>query len=460
MTVEERKEFAEEFSTYFTSAENAPSLEDEQWEILAVNVGRLRDEADASSLQDRLSGPRYTKALVELLARWLGLPVHGNVSKEDLVEAVTEKIIGDVEDDSTGESLLFLLEFERQKRENAVFSFANYFLPQQQFSLLNGRLQKDSTKRFAFIFAVFLRDPSRLRSLMLYNQLERAGTVRHRLDASPDPDGDSDAREIIEEVQQDVRFDILTTGQVDEALADLEARSGKAMKCFDVFTDIEEECDALVFILRMKGETRIRQIDTVVFEEEAELFVMRFVDGVKTVDTHPRRPWDRPLSNAVIQGLAEDERLEYVPTRVLTRRESLREFLEEITSTDDTTASADKPDHDLKPYQLKLENAPIGENPILELRSDEKEESLASAVEEIQELGVDLLTDLNDIESFGVTYRDENKEKRYIFTVDVEPHSPQCVSLSYSDSHPPRSTCSEFEDYMEDNYDIHVFPGD
>jgi len=37
MDKKERKEFADSFDTYFTSATNAPSLEDDQWEILEVN---------------------------------------------------------------------------------------------------------------------------------------------------------------------------------------------------------------------------------------------------------------------------------------------------------------------------------------------------------------------------------------------------------------------------------------
>jgi hypothetical protein len=73
----------------------------------------------------------------------------------------------------------------------------------------------------------------------------------------------------------------------------------------------------------MKRETRIRQIDTVVFEEEAELFVMRFVNGFTTVDTHPRRFCGRPLANTVVQGLADKDRLEFVPSRILTKREDL-----------------------------------------------------------------------------------------------------------------------------------------
>ncbi len=459
MRLDERKEFAESFDTYFTSASNAPTLEADQWEILEVNVNRVLQEAAIDNLKERLDSARYTKVLVELLARWLGISIDGNVRKEDIAEAIAEKIVEEVDNNPVCRSLLFLLEFEKQKRKNAVFNFAKYFLPQEQYGLFNSRLQKDSSKRFGFIFAVFLHDPTRLRSLMLYNQLEKAGTVRHRLNVKPEPDGDSDAEEVIEEAQQNVRFDVLTTSSVDEALDDLIARSGKDMKCFDVFSDIEEECDALVFILRMKGETRIRQIDTVVFEEEAEMFVMRFVNGVTTVDTHPRRSWDRPLANATIQGLADEDRLEYVPSRILTKREDLEAFLQKIAVTDDTTQQQDS---DVKLYQMKLENAPVGENPLLELRSEEKEESLASAVEELQELGVPLLDDLNDIETFGVTYavKRGNTRKRYIFKIVVEPRGPGHVSLPYSDSTPPRPICDQFENYMEETHDIHVFPGD
>jgi hypothetical protein len=458
MNKKERKQFAESFDTYFTSADNAPSLEDDRWEVLEVNVDRVLAEAEVDNLEERLSSSRYTKALVELLARWLGISVDGNVKKEDLARAVAEKVVENLDDIPVCRSLLFLLEFEKQKRKNAVFNFARYFLPEHQFDLLSDSLERDSSKRFGFILAVFLHDPTRLRSLMLYSQLEKAGTVRHRLDAAPDPEGNSNAEELIEEAQQNVRFDIMTPGDIDETLDDLIARSGKDMKCFDVFGDIEEESDALVFILRMKGETRIRQIDTVVFEEEAELFVMRFVDGVARVDTHPRRNWDRPLANAVIQGLADDERLEYAPSRILTKREDLQSFLREIASTGSAT---EEQDGEVRPYQLKLENAPVGENPLLELRSEEKEQSLAPAVEELQQQGVALLDDLNDIKTFGVTYsaRRGNTTKRYIFKIDVEPHGPNHVSLPYSDSAPPRPICDNFESYMEETHDLHVFPG-
>jgi hypothetical protein len=117
--------------------------------------------------------------LIELLARWLCIPIAGNVRKEAIAEAIAEKIVGEIDDNPVCRSLLFLFEFEKQKRKNAVFNFAKYFLPQEQYCLFNSRLQKDSWKRFSFIFAVFLYDPTRLRSLMLYSQLEKADTVRH-----------------------------------------------------------------------------------------------------------------------------------------------------------------------------------------------------------------------------------------------------------------------------------------
>jgi hypothetical protein len=459
MNKKERKEFADSFDTYFTSATNAPSLEDDQWEILEVNVDRVLEEAEVDSLKQRFSSSRYTKALVELLARWLGISIDGNVKKDKLAKAVAENVVSNIEDIPVCRSLLFLLEFEEQKRTKAVFNFAKYFLPEHQYDVLAGNLDTDSSKRFGFILAVFLHDPGRLRSLMLYNQLEKAGTVRHRLNATPNPEENSDAEELIEEAQENVRFDVMITGDIDETLDELIKRSGKDMKCFDVFDDIEEESDALVFILRMKGETRIRQIDTVVFEEEAELFVMRFVDGVAKVDTHPRRTWDRELANAVIQGIADDDRLEYRRSRVLTKREKLQTFLREVASTDDTT---EEKNEDVRLYQLKLENAPVGENPLFELRSEEKEQSLAPAVEDLQGLGVRLLEDLNDIETFGVTYmvRRGSTTKRYIFKIDVEPHGPNHVSLPYSDSAPPRPVCDNFEDHMEEKYDIRIFPGD
>jgi hypothetical protein len=39
MRLNERIDFAESFDTYFTSASNAPTLEDDEWEIL--NVDRI-----------------------------------------------------------------------------------------------------------------------------------------------------------------------------------------------------------------------------------------------------------------------------------------------------------------------------------------------------------------------------------------------------------------------------------
>lgn len=457
MTVEEREEFAKSFNDYFKSANNAPSLDDEEWEILEVNTERIRREADPDELSTSLHR-RYSKPLVELLARWVGISVDGNVPLEDLAESLAAHIAENL-DDAACEGILFLFEFRRQKRKNAVFSFAQYFLDDQKYRVIEENLTSDTSKLFAFIIAVFLSDEKRLRSLMLYSNLEQAGTVRHELTLAVDEDGeDTDEEELIEQTNQNIRFDILQPLHVDQALENYVEESGKATRCFDVFTDIEEDCDAIIFLLRMKGETAIRQIDTVVFEEEAELFVMRFMNGVATVDMHPRRHWDRTLAASMVRDLVDEDRLDYKKSRVKTERAKLQRFLNRISTPDDTT---DADGRNILFYQLKLDNAPVGDNPNLELRSEHKGRSLAPSLEELSELGLSLLEDLDHISTFGVSYetRVQGELTRYVFSIDVEPYDDDHVSLPYTDRPAPEA-CREFENHMQDTYDIHVFPGD
>lgn len=457
MTQEERVQFYETFDTYFKSSSNAPSLTDDNWEILEVNAERIRSEVDPGELSLSLHR-RYSKALIELLARWVKIPVDGNVRKEDLAESLAEHITDNL-DDAACEGILFLFEFRRQKRKNAVFSFAQYFLDDQKYRVIEENLTSDTSKLFAFSFAVFLSDETRLRSLMLYSDLEGAGTVRHDLSFEiEDDDENLSEDELIEQANQNIRFDILTRSRVDDALAEYRNESGRETRCFDVFSDIEEDCDAIIFLLRMKGETRIRQIDSVVFEEEAELFVMRFMDGVATVDMHPRRHWDRTLAASMVRDLVDEDRVDYKKSRVKTERTKLQRFLNQISTAEDTT---DGDERNVLFYQLKLDNAPVDRNPILELRSEHKARSLAPSLEELNGLGLSLLGDLDDISTFGVSYETnvQGELTRYVFSVDVEPYDDDHVSLPYTDRPPPEA-CRAFENHMQDTYDIHVFPGD
>lgn len=438
-------------------AKNAPSLDDDKWEILEINAERIRGEADKSLLGVRLH-QRYSKPLIELLARWVGISVDGNVEKKDLAKSLADHIISNL-DNAACEGILFLLAFRRQKRKNAVFSFAQYFLDDQKYRVIEENLTSDTSKLFAFIFAVFLSDETRLRSLMLYSDLEQVGTVRHELTVGAEEDGeDTDQEELIGRANQNIRFDTLTQNRVDEALADYRDESMRETRCFDVFNDIEDDCDAIIFLLRMKGETRIRQIDSVVFEEEAELFVMRFIDGVATVDMHPRRHWDRTLAASMVRNLIDEDEVEYKKSRVKTERAKLQKFLDHISTPDDTT---DGDDRNVLFYQLKLDNAPVDDNPILELRSEHKARSLAQSLEELRGLGLPLLQDIDDISTFTVSYKTivRGEPTRYLFSIDVESHDDDNVSLPYTDR-PSPETCRAFENHMQDTYDIHVFPGD
>lgn len=466
MTIEERQEFWDDFDTYFKSSNNAPSLDDDEWEILEVNAERIRGETTASGFASDLN-LRYSKGLIELFARWVGLTVDGNVKKKELAGRLADYVVNNL-DQAGCEGLLLLFEFRQQKRKNAVFSFAQYFLDDRQYKVIEDTSMSDTSKLFAFIFAVYLKDEKRLRSLMLYSDLEAAGTVRHELtvvieDDEDEDEGDAgdentDGEDLIAGVNQNVRFDVLTRGKVDDALEDYRDQSERATQCFDVFTDIEEDCDAIIFVLRMRGETRIRQIDTVIFEEEAELFVMRFMNGVATVDLHPRRSWDRILATSMIRRLADEERVEYKKSRVPTKRSKLRDFLQQISTLEDTT---DGDDENVLLYTLKLDNAPIANSPILELRSKDKAVSLAPSLEELRGQDLRLIDDLDDIRTFSVTYKTvvRGEVTRYVFSVDVEAYDDDHVSLPYTDR-PPPEVCRAFENHLQDENGIHVFPGD
>ena len=117
-------------------------------------------------------------------------------------------------------------------------------------------------------------------------------------------------------------------------------------------------------------------------------------------------------------------------------------------------------DERLRLYELNLENAPLEGNPQLMLRRKKKEESLAGAVESLRDSNIKILEDIDDIKLVGVAFEtDSGTDGAYIFKFYVQ-RDGGAYYLPYSDAVKASAACRDFENYLYDNYDVNIFPGD
>lgn len=443
--------------TAFPALADVPKLEDDEWGALEVNAERLRSESSSEEwVQEKVD--TFPRQLLRVLCLWLEL--NHNQLRGTLVEDLVEHICGDPSDDARL-TVLLIAEFTRGKREGAIEQIARHTLPEVDFERLESAELPRKARKYLMVLSLFFERKERLRTLMLYNRAERAGYVRHGLHPNGElketDDNEAEGEEAneyerVRAVIEDANIEgDITTDLIDKALEAYEDEEGdRASRCFDVFEDVSGRGDSLIFLLRSKGEEHIRQVDGHLFTERADFFVLRLMDDLRVIDMHPRVRWDTALTASIAGHLLGEPDVQYVQQRRETPKTKIEEFLKTLRKDEDEC---------LRLYEIDLKNAPLEGSPQLMLRG-EKEKSLSGAVKNLRDSDIKVFEGINDIKLVGVAFEtDFGTEGAYIFKFYVQ-RDDGAYFLPYSDAVKASAACRDFENYLYDNYDVNVFPGD
>jgi hypothetical protein len=294
---------------------------------------------------------------------------------------------------------------------------------------------------------------------MLYEKAERAGYSRYvlvpkRETSLGNPIDKESVTRAREQIEAGVDLATLDAETVGDLLDGFEQGHGhKDSMCFDVFEDDENEMTE-AFILRDLRESHIREVDGVVFGDEAELIVLRLYDRMWSLEEHSSTGVGIRVASAMASLLLDGAKVHYIGDRELTEQENLRALIDALLGDTDSL---------LRLRELYLEHAPIEDSPVLILRC-EKSRSLSTPLEFFKARDIDLLSDLENVRSLKISFavpsgENEDSNDLYSFTVYCESAGSKKYFVPYAVSNIPTRVRSQFEAYLRREYDVRVVPG-
>lgn len=448
-------DFAHGFVEVIPGPEAFPVQSSGFWEQLEVNSERALQEANDPEYVERGLSPVGAGGL-QVLCLWAGLePVQ---SRADLTASAAHYLSDNLQQPGC-QSMVLINEFLYRRRADAIESASRLLLPGAGFGLISGSAIGRNSKRFCYALLCFLENRYYLRILMLYEKAERAGYERHVLvprtqTAAGNPIDKESITAAHQYIEAGVDLAEVVPETVNEVLNVFEQRYGPSNSmCFDVFEDAESQMTE-VFIFRDLRESHIREVEGVVFGDEAELIVLRLGDRMRSVEEHSATGVGVRVAGAIASALLNGATVRYIKDEELTEQSDLQTLIEALASdTDDR----------LQLRELYLEEAPIEDSPILILRC-EKKNSLSSALDFFRARGDDLLEDLQNIRNLKIGFavpseEDAEKEDVYSFTVHCERASSMRYFVPYAVANIPTAVRTEFETYLRGEYNVRVVPG-
>ncbi len=439
--------FAESFIAQLPLLEDIEARDSAFWALLEVNANRVLDDANDVESVKKILSPLGSGGL-QTLCVWAGLePLR---KKADLRSALADFLASNLE--SSGcQTVILINKFLRRRRPDAIEAICRLVLPGPRFNLVRSSDIDPNSKRLCYALLAFVQNPHLLRSLMLFESAERAGYTRYVL--IPKMETDEEAAELAQQhIDTGADLSILDVGKINDILEDFELRHGhRESLCFEIFEDSESKT-TLVFILRYLRESLIREVESVVFADEAELVVLRLHDGMRVIEESSASGIGVSIATAIASELLGDLNIQYIKDTQLTRQEDIEKLIDALANAEDDR---------LRFQELYLESAPVEDAPKLILRC-EKSQNLSSPLEFLRQKNIDLLQDLNSIHKLNVAFVTESaagKKKAYIFRVYCKQASPGRYYLPYSAPNISTRIRSEFETYLRETYNVQVVPG-
>jgi hypothetical protein len=451
-TYDDHIEFAEEFISFLPPLRDIRGQSDDFWNKLEVNSPQIIQEmSEPDNVASKL--PSIDRGAQQVCAMWAGLaPLQDNQHLESFVGHIAANRA------STGlQTIILLSQFLYRRRTDAIETISRLILPSEEFNVVCESDIETNSKRFCYALLAYVGNPHFLRTLMLFESAERAGYTRYYL--IPDLSEEDDpkiAERLFEEaekaINQGIDITTLDVEFVNDVLDKFERTHGrKESLCFDIFFDPENEV-ALVFILRSLREAFIRQIDRLIFGDEADLIVLRIAENIRVIDERSERSIGLEIANEIAKTSLGIQNIKFIKSDETTKTKNLQELFKALMNESDER---------LQFREIYLETAPVDGSPILMIRSNEGE-TIVGALRFLENRNVPLMQDYSDINNIKIGFVVEKSDgslKPYSIKVFFSYIGQNLYYLTYSTANIASHIREDFENYLRENYNVRVIPG-
>ena len=305
--------------------------------------------------------------------------------------------------------------------------------------------------------ATYEKSPKNLAALMLYSRGERKSFARSELVPDMDENDDSDRKKIKSKLAQDISLTSLNEKVISQAVSAYESsKQGREARLYDVYWDARgaKQGDRLAFVLRHRGETSIRQLDDVLFTDEAEFVILRFSDKGRLVQTNPRTKHERRIAEAIAREAIGSDKVRYaLPVDPVTESD-LTKFVKELRKDEDER---------LKLTEIHYENAPIKGSPELMLRED-KGDTISDSLRFLSNSTEKDFNSVSNIRHVVLSFKSEVGDgtfyKYRVWFNNTEGDEEETTfRLTYLNTRIPSQASREFEQHVSSNYGIAIAPG-
>ena len=450
----ENQKFITDFVATLPNFEDIRSCEDHFWKLMEVNAERVRKQMAATSyFQDRL--PVLGPTGLQLISKWIGIDVNQIDDPQEVVSVVAEHFVLPSHTVSY-ETILLLSEFLYRRQTLPIETISQVLLDAETFKLIFESDTDYWSKRFCYTIKVFLQKCDNLRLLLLFENGERVGYVRCTLTPIAERHGqpfkDEDVQRVEARIKEGADLNRITPGFVNGVLEDFESGyEQRHSRCFGVIDEADNT--KIVFILREWREAIVRQVEDVVFANEAELIVLRLKNKGKRLEEHGNSIVSRGVAAAILGELFKEKDVQYLKDTNITAKKKLDDLLKKHLMAD--------VDDQLRLQELYLYDSKVAQSPLLMLRCGKKE-TLTQPIKDLRDRGVDLLAELKDIRHIKIAYvinSGTKFEKSYIFRIFLKVQKSGDFFLPYSVANVPTRTRADFEDHLWSKYNVRVIPG-
>ncbi len=452
-------ELAKSLADHLPPPDQSPRLKAEFWTTLEVDA---RAAAAHMSDYDFLDGHLSSLGVggLRVLSCWFDLDPE--LGQETLTHNLALHLLARA-GETISLNIILLNDFLYRRRPDAIESIADLLLSEEDheyFNLLRGSRIDAGSKRFLNTLLVFVRDPEKLRQMMLYESAERAGYGRYKLQPRRHGLVVRDEHELscwerLDEVARQITKGAphldLTVSDINGILEEFESgEDGQQSRCYEVFHDPDRGL-TLIFIFRYFRPWYIQQVQDVVFGDEAELIVLRLFDEARSVDAHAISSAGVDLASAIATHLFDEPCVEYQPDPGEPRVGKYTELLEIL---------ANDLDPRLRLQELFIRTAPLSDSPRLILRC-EQDHTLKDNLIELGKIGLDLMRDPGDFHRIGIGFDSAMSDRQYFyrFSVYSQPVAEDEYYLTYTAANIATAIRAEFEKYLRDTYGVVVIPG-
>lgn len=425
----------------------------EFWKKLEVDAAAvLTSTAEKGSLDKGLNLGVYGTGF---LALWTSLDT--SQATTDPKALLTKQILANL-GDPTYQTVVFLNEFVYGRRLDSIETISRLILPQDRFNLVSSISMDNYSKKFLYALFAYVNNPHHLQLLMLFERAERAGYTRCALVPVEEHDGipydDETIQQARKHIQEGADTASLDVGKINDMLKLFESQHGsRDSLCFEVFPD-KTVGATLVFVFRYLRHSLIREVDDIVFGDEAELIVLRLYDRMHIVDVHSSSGIGASVAASIAGSLLNETHVRYVDLGHLTDADRLQTLIESLVNDGDQA---------LRFQELYLEHAPFNGSPKLILRCD-KTQCLSVPIQDMRQRNIDLLGSLENVRSFKMAFippclLKTNVANSYIFNVTCSRTQPGRYLLGYAAANILIAIRTQFEQHLKEQYGVQVVPG-